>query len=81
MANDLGRLNDILFAELERLEGAGKDDIEVEAERAKHIRNLSATVIDNAKTVMEAYRIRQGSIDETAGQIAVPRMLQAGDDR
>lgn len=78
--NDLGKLNDILFAELERLEQCGKDDIAKEADRAKQIRDLSAQVIGNARTVMDVYRMRQSQIDGTAEQICVPRMLGGGDN-
>lgn len=77
--NDLGKLNDILFAELDRLERCGSDDIGKEAERAKQIRDLSAQVIGNARTVMDVYRMRQSEMTDTAGQICVPKMLGGGE--
>lgn len=80
MANDLGKLNDILFAELDRLEQAGADDIAAEAERAKQVRDLAGTVIDNARTVITAYKLRSDAELMVGGAVKEPpKMLGGGE--
>lgn len=59
--NSLGRLNEILFAELERLNAldvSDKDAVAAECSRSKAIQNVAREVNQSSKTVMEAARFR-----------------------
>lgn len=80
MANDLGRLNDILFDELDRLQdadacdGSGRAGLDVEIARARSIRDLAATVIDNANTTMRAVELKV-SLSDPLKPVSLPRLL------
>lgn len=75
--NTLGDLNDIIFRQLDRLEGQKPSEPEAmaaEIERAKTVQGLAATVIQNGRLVLDAVRT-----SEAVGQeLAVPSMLTAG---
>ena len=76
-ANTLGRLNEILFAELERLnalDASNEDAVRVEVSRSKAVQELAREVNASAKTVMDATRFRA----EWAGsrQASVPKLLE-----
>lgn len=57
--NKLSDLNDILFAQLDRLndENIKPEDLELEIKRANSISSLSAQVINNAKIVLDAAKL------------------------
>lgn len=74
MANLLD-LNDRLFRELDRLENAEGDALEVEIERAKAISEMAMRVIDNAGVVIRAAQVQQQAMDDTASRVIVPRLL------
>lgn len=57
---DLMRVSDMLFRELERLEGAEGDDLRAEIERAKVVKGLSDSVISNCNTVVKVYQAQAG---------------------
>ena len=75
--NDLGRLNDQLFAELDNLravDASDADAIAAEVSRAKAVEGIARTVIENANTVLDATRMRaefgKGAV------VNVPKMLE-----
>ena len=73
--NDLGRLNEVLFAELERLGSVDLEDedaVKLEISRSKAIEGIAKTTVDNARTILEATRIRA----EYTRVMRMPRMLE-----
>lgn len=73
--NDLGRLNEVLFAELERLGEVDLGDeeaVRLEISRSKAIEGIAKTTVDNARTILEATRIRA----EYSREVRMPRMLE-----
>ena len=73
--NDLGRLNEVLFAELERLGSVdieNEDAVRLEISRSKAIEGIAKTTVDNAKTILEATRLRA----EFGRTTPMPRMLE-----
>lgn len=59
--NALGRLNDALFAELDRLSTIDikdEDAVKLEISRSKAIEGIAKTTVDNAKTILDATRLR-----------------------
>ena len=60
-ANTLGRLNEILFAELERLnalDATDKDALEAEVERSKAVQGVAKEINTSARGVLETARLR-----------------------
>lgn len=60
-SNALGKLNDALFAELDRLSSVDikdEDAVKLEISRSKAIEGIAKTTVDNAKTILEATRLR-----------------------
>jgi len=60
-ANTLGRLNEILFAELERLnalDATDKDALEAEVERSKAVQGVAKEINTSARSVLETARLR-----------------------
>ena len=75
--NDLGQLNDQLFAELENLRTVDVSDADViaaEVSRAKAVEGIARTVIENANTVLDATRMRAEFCK--GASIKIPRMLE-----
>lgn len=74
--NKLGDLNNFLFSQLERLdnEEMSAEELQNEIQRAKAIAGVSAQIIANANTVLEAQRFAS----ETMGRskVVVPKMLE-----
>jgi hypothetical protein len=73
--NSLGRLNEVLFSELERLSAVditNEDAVKLEISRSKAIEGIASTTIENAKTILEATRIKA----EFGRQAPVPKMLE-----
>lgn len=75
--NTLGRLSEVLFAELERLNGMDMGDREAasaEIERAKAIQGVAKELNASAKTILDTAQLRA----EWAGSRAArtPRMLE-----
>lgn len=72
--NTMSDLNDHLFMELERLsdEDLTGDDLKAEISRAKAITEVGTTIIDNAKTIIEAAKFNDSKIDANA---KLPKML------
>lgn len=73
--NSLGRLNEELFAQLDRLSSVDPTDrsaLEAEIERSKAVEGIAKTIIDNAETVLSATRMR-ASYTKNA---TMPRMLE-----
>ena len=60
-SNTLGRLNEILFAELERLnavDASNADAVNLEVSRSKAIQEVAREVNQSAKTIMDAAKFR-----------------------
>lgn len=75
-ANDLGRLNDQLFAELENLRAVDATDADMmaaEVARSKAVEGIARTVIENANTVLAATRMRA---EYNQNQVSMPKMLE-----
>ena len=77
-ANTLGRLNEILFAELERLnalDATDKDALEAEVERSKAVQGVAKEINTSARSVLETAKLRA----EWAGaKVAQPSKLLEG---
>ena len=76
-ANDLGRLNDALFAELDNLRAVdvtNADAIAAEVSRAKAVEGIAKTVIENANTVLDATRMRAEY--SKGASVSMPKMLE-----
>ncbi|WP_162610856.1 hypothetical protein [Gordonibacter sp. An230] len=72
MDANLKGLNDALFRQLERIEGAGtSDELETEVSRANSVCKIAETIIGNGKLVLEASRASMA----TAESVQVPKML------
>lgn len=74
--NDLGRLNEALFSELENLRSVDptdRDGLAAEVQRAKAVEGIAKTIIDNANTVLDATRMRAGFAKES---VTMPKMLE-----
>ena len=73
--NTLGQLNIELFAQLHRLREVDVSDeaaLKAEIERSKAVEGISHNIIDNAKVIMDATRMRATFSQQTT----VPRMLE-----
>ena len=73
--NSLGRLNEVLFAELERLNAVdvtNEDAVRIEISRSKAIEGVAKTTVENAKTILEATRLRA----EFGRGAEVPKLLE-----
>lgn len=73
--NTLGQLNIELFAQLHRLREVDVSDeaaLRAEIERSKAVEGISHNIIDNAKVIMDATRMRSTFSQQTT----VPRMLE-----
>lgn len=74
--NDLGRLNDLLFEELDRLNSVDQGDreaVQAEVNRAKAMQGIAAQVTTSSQIVLDTVRLRA----EWAGSrvATTPRML------
>ena len=79
-SNTLGRMTDMLFEELERLNGLDVTDAEAlaaEVERSKAMQGMAKEINQSAKSQLEAAQFRA----EWAGarQAAVPKVLGTGE--
>lgn len=73
--NSLGRLNDELFAQLERLSDVDVRDeasLKAEVERSRAVEGIAKTIIGNAETVLAATRMRA----EYTSHASMPKMLE-----
>lgn len=75
--NTLGRLNEVLFAELERLNAVDVTDaaaLQAEVERSKAVQGVAKEINASAKTIMDAAQFRA----EWAGArtARTPKMLE-----
>ena len=73
--NSLGRLNEALFDELDRLnalELENEEAVKLEISRSKAIEGIAKTTVDNAKTILDATRLRA----EYGQQTSVPQLLE-----
>lgn len=72
--NNLKGLNDILFAQLRRLESASKADLRDEIGRAEMMTSVSRPIIAAASLVLDAQKLKA---DMTKTFDALPNMLEA----
>lgn len=73
--NDLKRLNEVLFDELERLgsvDVTDEDAVKLEISRSKAIEGIAKTAVDNAKTILDATRLRA----EFGRTTPMPKLLE-----
>ncbi len=73
--NSLGRLNDVLFDELERLNDidvSDEDATKREIERSRAIEGTAKAIIENGKTILTATRMRA----EFGMHADVPKLLE-----
>lgn len=70
--NTLSDLNDYLFMEIEKLsdDDLSDEEISMECNRAKAIKELAHAVIDNARLVLDAKKL-----DIEEGEHVAPRIL------
>lgn len=73
--SNLMTLNEALFRELERIESAEGEQLEIETRRADTICDLAGSIIANGRLVLAA---SQASLT-TAETVAVPKMLLGGE--
>ena len=74
-SNSLGRLNEVLFDELERLNDVDlgdEDAVRREIERSRAIEGVSKNIIENGKTILTATRMRA----EFGMDTKVPTLLE-----
>lgn len=74
-------LNDRLFRELDRLDkvdAGNSEELEAEVERARAIGEIAGGIIDNAKTLLAAEKLRQNAMMGTAELVVVPQLLEGG---
>lgn len=74
-SNALGRLNEVLFAELDRLNNVdigNEEAVRLEISRSKAIEGIAKTTVDNAKTVLDATRLKA----EFGRTTQMPKMLE-----
>ena len=76
--NTLGDLNNLLFAELERLddETVKGDDLREEIDRAKAITGVATKIIENGNLVLEAQQFLYEHSPKETRKKALPRMLE-----
>lgn len=76
--NTLGRLNEVLFAELERLnalDASDADALQAEIERSKAVQGVAKEINTSARSVLETAKLRA----EWAGaKVAQPSKLLEG---
>lgn len=79
--NNLGRLNDILFEQLDRMNNPKLtgEDLRGEIDRADAIIDLGRTIISNGELVLKAAIKKSEGFYVDKGRDAPP-MLEAGDD-
>lgn len=80
MNNNLGRLNDILFEQIERIndENLKGDELAEEIRRSDSIIDLGRTIIQNGELVLKAALKKSEGFYVNQGKDA-PKMLEAGD--
>ena len=72
--NTLADLNDLLFAEMERLddESLKGDDLKEELSRAKGMAQIGTKIILNARTILDAAKFQDEKLDADS---KTPRLL------
>lgn len=64
-------LNNLLFEQLERINEASAEEIDLEINRSKSMATLANSIIDNARLSLDAQKF----IAEYGGNVNVPEML------
>lgn len=73
--NNLGNLNDILFAEMRQLstvDAGDREKLAAEVERAKAMTEIASSIIQGSSVVLKAAKMRA---EYTGTKMAVPKML------
>ena len=76
-ASTMGRLQDALFAELDRLDALDRSDtdaLKAEIERSKDIEGISHAMIENVGVAIEATRLKAQYMQNAT--ITMPKMLE-----
>lgn len=71
-SNNLGALNDAMFAQLDRLVAAEGPQLEAEIERAKAVTRVADRIISNGNLALAAVRASSAA----AERVDVPKMLE-----
>lgn len=72
--NNLKELNDILFAQLRRLDSATPEKLDEEIKRANMITDVAKPIISGANLVLEAQKLKFNAL---GGFSELPNMLEA----
>ena len=73
-------LNNALFAQLDRLANAGKDDVEQEIARSHAVSQLATNVVNNMNNAVKVARLLADDGMDVGGlRATMPRMLGGGD--
>lgn len=73
-------LNNALFAQLDRLANAGKDEIEYEIERSKAVSSLATNINNNMANAVKVARIMADEgMDMHGLKATMPKMLGGGE--
>lgn len=75
--NSLGRLTEVMFEEIERLnrmDGTDREALAAEVERCKAMQGIAREINTSAKTVLETARMRAEM--EGASKMVAPKMLE-----
>lgn len=71
--NNLSKLNDTLFAQLERLNTVkGGEDLTVEIDRSKAVSQVARDIISNAKLALDAETFR---VEYSHTRVSLPAVL------
>lgn len=73
--NALGRVNDYLFAEMERLDtldASDPDALRLEIQRARAVEGMAKAAIDNANTILDVARLKA---EYSGARVSVPKAL------
>lgn len=73
--NNMGHLNDLLFAEMRQLSSVDASDgdaLAAEVQRAKAMTEIAGSIIQGSSVVLKAAKMRA---EYTGSKMAVPRML------
>ena len=74
-------LNAALFAQIDRLQHAGKDEIENEIARSNAVSKLATNVVNNMNNAVQVARLlAEEGMDVSGIRATMPRMLGGADE-
>ena len=75
--SNINDLNELLFSQLNRLNSASKENLDMEIERAKAVSGVAKDIISNARLAFDAAQLRV----EYGVQAKLPAMLELKHER